>query len=126
VADVQLDAHGTLVGVEMRGDGLARGAFEKADEVRRGHDGGHAVAVKFHGMFHVRENGQPADFTDSGARFHFQEFNAKTRRREGAKNFLKAKNGAEMKALCVFASLRLCVKTVLFRQQIGDERLFLL
>jgi hypothetical protein len=31
-----------------------------------------------------------------------------------------------MKGLCVFVSLRLCVKIVLFRQQICDERFFFL
>src|ERR1039458_3319400 len=125
MADVQLNAHGTLVGIEMRGDGLARGAFEKADEVRSGHHGGHAVAVKFHGVFHVRGNGHFANFTDSGTRFHFLNL---TQRRKGAKSpgNCQNKNGAEMKGLCVFASLRLCVKTVLFRQQVRDERLFFL
>jgi hypothetical protein len=87
VADVYLDAHGTLVRVQMRREDVPRGAFKKLDEVRRGDDGRHAVAVKFHGVLQVRGNGQLADFTDSGARFHFSNFNAKTRRRKGAKNF---------------------------------------
>jgi hypothetical protein len=63
---------------------MARGAFQKLDDVRRGHDGGHAVAVKFHDVRHVRGDGQLANFANSGARFHFQEFKAKTRRRKGA------------------------------------------
>src|SRR5450755_573699 len=54
VADVKLDADGTLVGLETVGNGFARGAFEKADEMRRGHYGGHAVASKLHCVLHVR------------------------------------------------------------------------
>jgi hypothetical protein len=56
-----------FVSVEVRRKRVARGAFEELNDVRRGHDGGHAVAVKFHGMFHVRGNGQLADFADARA-----------------------------------------------------------
>ncbi len=70
VADINLKAHGSFVGFEMGRERVARGAFEKLDDVRRGDDSGHAVAMKFHGVLHVRGNGQLTDFTDSWSRFH--------------------------------------------------------
>ena len=71
MADVNFETHGTLIGFEMRGESLACGAFEKLNDVRRGDDGGHAVAVKFHGMAHVRGDGQLTDFANSGGAISF-------------------------------------------------------
>jgi hypothetical protein len=70
-------------------------------------------------VVHVRENVQFTNFANSGARFHFQEFNAKARRRNDAKKFLKTKR-RRVKDLDVFASLRLGVKSFLLFDQISD------
>ena len=75
MADINLKTNGTFISFEMRREEMTRSAFEKLDDVRRGDDGGHAVAGEFHGVFHVRGNGQFAGFTNSGARFHFKIFN---------------------------------------------------
>ena len=45
---------------------LARGPFEETDKVRRGHDGRHAVAGKFHRVLRLRRDGQFADGADFG------------------------------------------------------------
>ena len=82
VADVQFNADRTLVGIETGSNGLTRGAFEKADKVWRGHDGGHAVTGKLHGVFHLGRDGQLANFTNSGARLHFAQKKAATSQRE--------------------------------------------
>jgi hypothetical protein len=73
VADVNLKADGTFVRIKMWRECMARGAFEKLYDIRGGHDGGHAVSVKFHGMFHVRRDGQLTDFSNLGSRFHWQK-----------------------------------------------------
>ena len=67
VADIKLEADGTFIGVEMRVKRVARGALEKLEDVWRGHDCGHAVAVKFHGVLHVGGNGQFPGFSHFGA-----------------------------------------------------------
>ena len=66
MTDINFDAHGTLVGIQMRIQRQAGGAFEKADQVGRGHDGGHAIPGKFHGVFGLRGDGQFKGFADFG------------------------------------------------------------
>jgi hypothetical protein len=63
LTDVNLKTHGTLIRNKMRPECGARGAFEELDDVRRGHDSGHAVAVKFHDELPGRGRGMASSPT---------------------------------------------------------------
>jgi hypothetical protein len=65
--DVDLNAHGPFIGFEVRGERVARCAFEELDDVGSGYHGGHAVAVKFHDVLHIRGDMELAKFTYLGA-----------------------------------------------------------
>ena len=56
MANINFKPHGTLISLEMQREQMTRRAFKELDDVRRRHDGGHAVAVKFHGMLHIRRD----------------------------------------------------------------------
>lgn len=110
MANVNFKTHGTFVGIKVWREQMARGAFEELDDVRRGDDGGHAVASKFHGVFHIRRDGQFADFTNSGTRFH-----SKQNCHRGAEFAEKIFHSV------FFESLWQMINGNLLRQQVSDE-----
>ena len=71
VAQLDFCANGTFVVFETTGHRFAGGAFEKADEIRRGQHGGHAVGGKINGVLRLDLESQFGCQSNSRSVFHF-------------------------------------------------------
>ena len=69
--EIQLHAHAAFVRGEERRDGLARGAFKDADEIRRAQHGGHPVRGEFDAMLQFDDECRLTGRADFGGGFHF-------------------------------------------------------
>jgi len=70
--------HAAFVRIEKRRDGMARGAFENSDQVRRAQHGRHSVLREFDAMLFLDNKRRLTRRADFGMGFHFDSYSIVT------------------------------------------------